>query len=100
MARVHYQKQRSQKVATKAHKYLESLYGEKASELEIDLRSRLSDKPASSPEKEENKDGSISEEDNRFIMATKLKSQNQASKKHPILPKEGKFYYSLLKISI
>ena len=87
-------------MTTKAHKYLESLYGKKGSELEIDLRSRLSYKPVSSPEKEENKDGSIPEEDNMFTTATKLKSQNQASKKHPILPKEGKLYYSLLKISI
>ena len=50
VARVHYQKQRSREVATKAHEYLESLYGEKGSELEIDLRSRLSDKSAFSPE--------------------------------------------------
>ena len=76
VARVHYQKQRSREVATKAHEYLESLYGEKGSELEMDLRSRLSDKSASSPEKQENNDGSTPEEDNIFITQTKFKSQN------------------------
>ena len=76
VARVHYQKQRSREVATKAHEYLESLYGEKGSELEMDLRSRLSDKSSSSPEKQENNDGSTPEEDNIFITPTKFKSQN------------------------
>ena len=76
VASVHYQTQRSREVATKAHEYLESLYGEKGSELEMDLRSRLSDKSASSPEKEENDDGSTPEEDNIFITPSKFKSQN------------------------
>ena len=87
-------------MATKAHEYLESLYGEKGSELEMDLRSRLSDKSASSLEKEENDDGSTPEEDNIFITLTKFKSQNQASKTPdyssgrkilPFTPEEDKY---------
>ncbi|CAH3023554.1 unnamed protein product, partial [Porites evermanni] len=42
VARVHYQKQRSREVASKAHEYLERLHGKKGSELEID---RLSGVP-------------------------------------------------------
>ena len=48
VARVHYQKQRSREVASKAHEYLERLHGKKGSELEIDVRSRLSGNSASS----------------------------------------------------
>ena len=50
VARVHCQKQRSREVASKAHKYLERLYGEKGSVLEIDLRSRLSSGNSASSE--------------------------------------------------
>ena len=52
---------------SKAHEYLESLYGEKGSELEMDLRSRNLDKSVSSPEKEENNDWSTPEEDNESV---------------------------------
>ena len=76
VARVHYQKQRSREVATKAHEYLETLYGEKGSALEMDVRSRLSDKSASSPEQEENDDGSAPEEHNIPITPTNPKSKN------------------------
>ena len=38
VARVHYQKQRSPEVASKAHKFLERLHGDKGSELEMDVR--------------------------------------------------------------
>ena len=62
VARVHYQKQRSREVATKAHEYLETLYGEKGSALEMDLRSRLSDKSSSSPEQGEDFEGSLTEQ--------------------------------------
>ena len=48
VARVHYQKQRSREVASKAHEYLERLHREKGSELEINVRSRLSGYSASS----------------------------------------------------
>ena len=43
VARVDYQKQRSRKVASKAHAFLESLHGEKGTELEVDVRSRFSE---------------------------------------------------------
>lgn len=76
VARVHYQKQRSREIATKAHEYLETLYGEKGSALEMDVRSRLSDKSASSPEQEENDDGSVPEEHNIRITPTNSKSKN------------------------
>ena len=51
VARVHYQKQRSREVASKAHEYLERLHGDKGSELEIDVRSRLSGDSASSEDR-------------------------------------------------
>ena len=76
VARVHYQKQRSREIATKAHEYLETLYGEKGSALVMDVRSRLSDKSASSPEQEENDDGSVPEEHNILITPTNSKSKN------------------------
>lgn len=77
VARVHYQKQRSREIATKAHEYLETLYGEKGSALEMDVRSRLSDKSASSPEQEDNDDGSVPEEHTDIhITPTNSKSKN------------------------
>ena len=76
VARVHYQKQRSREVASKAHEYLETLYGEKGSALEMDVRSRLSDKSGSSPEQKENDDGSAPEEHNIPITPTNSKSKN------------------------
>ena len=85
VARVHYQKQRSREIATKAHEYLETLYGEKGSALEMDVRSRLSDKSASSPEQEEIDDGSVPEEHNILITPTASKSKN-ASKTLDSLP--------------
>ena len=45
---LHYQKKRSREVASKAHKYLERLHGGKGSEVETDVRSRLSGNSASS----------------------------------------------------
>lgn len=77
VARVHYQKQRSREIATKAHEYLETLYGEKGSALEMDVRSRLSDKSASSPEQEDNDDGSVPEQQTDIhITPTNSKSKN------------------------
>ena len=85
VARVHYQKQRSREIATKEHEYLETLYGEKGSALEMDVRSRLSDKSASSPEQEEIDDGSVPEEHNILITPTDSRSKN-ASKTPDSLP--------------
>ena len=42
----------------------------------MDVRSRLSDKSASSPEQEENDDGSVPEEHNILITTTFSKSKN------------------------
>ena len=70
VARVHNQEQRSREIATKAQEYLETLYGEKESALEMDVRSRFSNKSASSPEQEENDDGSVPEEHNILITPT------------------------------
>ena len=83
VARVHYQKQRSREIATKVHEYLETLYGEKGSALEMDVRSRLSDKSASSPEQEENDDGSVPEE--HSILITPTIPRARIFRKHPIL---------------
>ena len=64
------------------HEYLRSYFGEKGSELEMDLRSRLSDKSVFSPEKEKNNHGSAPEEENKHFHYAhyKFKSQNQTSK--------------------
>lgn len=76
VARVYYQNQRSREVATKANQYLEPRHGEKGSALIMEVRSRLSDKSASSPEQEENDDGSAPEEHNIFITPIHFKSKN------------------------
>ena len=52
VARVHYQKRRSREVASKAHAFLERLQGERGSELEMDVRSRLSENSSSSQEQD------------------------------------------------
>ena len=62
VARVHYQKQRSRDVATEAHAFLKQLHGEKGSELENDVRSRLSDKSSSSQEPGDQTDCSSTDE--------------------------------------
>lgn len=55
VARVHYQKRRSREVASKAHEILETLHGDKGSELEMDVRSRLSDRSTSSQEQDDDR---------------------------------------------
>ena len=52
VARVHYQKRRSREVASKAHAFLETLQGERGSEPEMDVRSRLSENSSSSQEQD------------------------------------------------
>ena len=64
VAKVHYQKQRSREVASKAHKCLEKLHGDKGTELEMEVRTRLSDKSTSSQEQNDDKsDSSPTDED-------------------------------------
>ena len=70
VARVHYQKQRSREVASKAHEYLERLHGEKGSEIEIDVRSRLSGNSASSEDQNASKTDTSSNDDGETIAET------------------------------
>ena len=70
VARVHYQKQRSREVASKAHEYLERLHGKKGSELEIDVRSRLSGNSASSEDQNGSKTDTSSNDEGEKITET------------------------------
>ena len=70
VARVHYQKQRSREVASKAHEYLERLHGKKGSELEIDVRSRLSGNSASSEDQNGSKTDTSSNDEGEMIAET------------------------------
>ena len=68
VARVHYQKRRSREVASKAHAFLERLLGERGSELEIDVRSRLSENSSFSQEQDVGKtDMSANDEEEDVI---------------------------------
>ena len=69
-ARVHYQKQRSREVASKAHEYLERLHGEKGSEIELDVRSRLSGNSASSEDQNASKTDTSSNDEGETIAET------------------------------
>ena len=71
VARVHYQKQRSREVASKAHEFLERLHGDKGSELEMDVRSRLLDKSTSSQEQVDDVKGDV------FLPTNSKRSQKQ-----------------------
>ena len=67
VARVHYQKQRSREVASKAHQYLERLHGKKGSVLKIDVRSRLSGNSASSEDQNGSKTDTSSNDEGETI---------------------------------
>ena len=97
VARVHYQKQRSREIANKAQEYLETLYGEKGSALEMDVRSRLSDKSASSPEQAKRKMTMGQSPKNTTFSLCPLIPKARMFRKHPILLREGKFCYLLQK---
>ncbi|CAH3165117.1 unnamed protein product [Porites evermanni] len=70
VARVHYQKRRSRKVASKAHTFLERLQGERGSELEMDVRSRLSENSSSSQEQDVGKTDTSSNDEEDVITDT------------------------------
>ena len=70
VARVHYQKQRSREVVSKAHEYLERLHGEKGSEIELDVRSRLSGNSASSEDQNASKTDTSSNDEGETIAET------------------------------
>ena len=70
VARVHYQKQRSREMASKAHEYLERLHGDKGSWPEIDVRSRLSGDSASSEDRHGSKTDTSSNDEGETIAET------------------------------
>ena len=70
VARVHYQKRRSREVASKAHAFLERLQGERGSELEMDVRSRLSENSSSSQEQDVGKTDTSSNDEEDVITDT------------------------------
>ena len=70
VARVHYQSQRSREVASKAHEYLERLHGEKGSEIEVDVRSRLSGNSASSEDQNASQTDTSSNDEGETIAET------------------------------
>ena len=70
-ARVHYQKQRLREVASKAHEYLERLHGKKGSEIEIDVRSRLSSNYASSEDQNGSKTDTSCNDEGETIAETR-----------------------------
>ncbi|CAH3146189.1 unnamed protein product, partial [Porites lobata] len=71
VARVHHQKRRSREVASKAHAFLERLQGERGSELEMDVRSRLSENSSSSQEQDVGKTDTLmfTPEEDKFLKA-------------------------------
>ena len=87
VARVHYQKQRSHEVASKAHEYLERLRGKNKSELEIDVRSRLSGNSASSEDQNGSKTDTSSNDEGETITETPPKRVSGA----PRLKRENAF---------
>ncbi|CAH3023599.1 unnamed protein product [Porites evermanni] len=90
VARVHYQKQRSREVTSKAHEYLERLHGDKGSELEIDVRSRLSGDSASSEDRNGSKTDSSSNDERETIAETPPKRLSGV----PRLKRENAFIVS------
>ena len=114
VARAHYQKRRSREVASKAHAFLERLQGERGSELEMDVRSRLSENSSSSQEQDVGKTDTSSNDEEHVITDTtreplvgvpKLRRENafsatEASKRRKSLiftPEEDKFLKAGLK---
>ncbi|CAH3165112.1 unnamed protein product, partial [Porites evermanni] len=90
-ARVHYQKQRSRKVASKAHEYLEQLHGKKGSQLEIDVRSRLSGNSASSEDQNGSKTDTSSNEEGEKIRETQPKHFPARRKSLMFTPEEDNY---------
>ena len=68
-------------MASKAHEILEKLHGDKGSEFEMDVRSRLSDKSTSSQEQDNESVGTSFTNESETI--TKTPSQRRASVPKP-----------------
>jgi len=87
VARVHYQKQRSRDVASKAHKCLKELHGDRGTELEMEVRSRLSDLSSSS--QDQNADNSDTPSTDEVEVITKKQPERLAGV--PRLTREDAF---------
>ena len=76
MAKVHYQKHRSREIATKAHACLQKLHGEKGTELNTDVRTRLSHSPIVSPQ-QDHLNYSLSQLSSKHTQADTKSNQNE-----------------------
>ena len=76
MAKVHYQKHRSREIATKAHACLQKLHGEKGTELNTDVRTKLSHCPIVSPH-QDHLDDSLSELSSKNTGTDTKSNQNE-----------------------
>ena len=108
MTKVHYRKHRSREIATKAHACLQTLHGERGTELNTDVRTRLSHSSIDSPQ-QDHLDDSLSELSSKNNQADTQSNQNElctnSEYKHDVVkPKDStdvrKHYYSLLKKTI
>ena len=100
VAKVHYQKQRSREVASKAHKCLEKLHGDKGTELEMEVRSRLSDKSTSSQEHSADKsDSSLTDEDETITKTQYARQTEIGARRKNVMftPEEDKYLQAGLK---
>ena len=100
VAKVHYHKQRSREVASKAHKCLEKLHADKGTELEMEVRSRLSDKSTSSQEHSADKSDSSLTAEGETITKTQFARQPEtgARRKNVMFtPEEDKYLKAGLK---
>ena len=102
VAKVHYQKQRSREVASKAHKCLEKLHGDKGTELEMEGRSRLSDKSTSSQEHNADKsDSSLTDEDETITKTQYARQTEIGARRKNVMftPVEDKYLKAGLKVT-
>ena len=76
MTKVHYQKHRSREIATKAHACLQKLHGEKGTELNTNVRTRLSHSPIVSPQ-QDHLDDSLSELSSKNTRGDTKSNQNE-----------------------
>ena len=100
VAKVHFQKQRSREVASKAHKCLEILHGDKGTELEMEVRSRLSDKSTSSQEHSADKsDSSLTNKDKTITKTQYARQTEMGARRKNVMftPEEDKYLKAGLK---
>ena len=82
VAKMHYQKQRSREVASQAHSHFKELQGNKGTELDDDVRARLSETNSASPQEQTdfNDTSSIEEPEPERTMPKKHVKQSSCSK--------------------